>query len=217
MAGLAAIAALASLAVLAVPPGIADLSAFAPRQSLARLDETNALPTPVQWRAAQRPLERAARLDPDNPSHYEEMARWHERYTLRLSPKSELARAYLEQSAADLRRAAALRPSSPYTWANLAVVLRRLERYDAEFQQAVLNAARLGPWEVAVQLALAYVAFTAPGELAPEGMAAAQRAMANAARRYDKELFDLAAVHGGMAVLCAVPGITISPLAVRCI
>lgn len=217
-AGIVALAALAALAFAAVPPGIASLAAFAPNQVLARLDETEALPTEAQWRAALPALERAARLDPDNPSHLEELARWNERYSLRLAPDDPAARGLLEDAAKNLRGALERRPSSPYTWANLALVLSRLGRHDAEFQQAVLNAARLGPWEVAVQLGLAYVSFTAPrGALAPEGEAAARRLMVNALHRYHKELFTLAVVHGGMPTLCALPGIAATPLAVRCI
>jgi len=205
------------LAVFAFPPGAADLAAFSARQTLAVLDFKNEIPTAAQWRAAQPGLERAIALDPGNPSYHEALARWHERYTLRLSPQSEVGAAYREQARVYLRRALARRPSSPYTWANLAIVHQQLGIFDGEFQAAILHAGHFGPWEPEVQLGLAYLAFTADRELSEPARAATRAAMANAVRRYDKPLFDLAAAHRGLALLCTVPGITVSPLATRCI
>lgn len=93
----------------------------------------------------------------------------------------------------------------------------RLGELDAEFQAAVENAWRFGPWEPEVQLALAYIAFTAGERLGAPARAAARGAIGNAMRRYDRELFQLARRHGGLQVLCAVPRVSASPLATACI
>lgn len=145
---------LATLAALAAPRGLADLLAFGPLQRLSQLDARGELPAPEDWNRARRDLQRARTLDPDNPAHAESLARWYERYSLRLPPSSGVARAYLEQSAAHLRRALAGRPGSPYTWVSLAAVKLRLGEVDAEFHAAVENARRFGPWEPGVQRAL---------------------------------------------------------------
>lgn len=180
---------------------MADLTAFSPRQRLAQLDARGELPAPGEWRRAQEQLQRALELDPHNPAHAETLARWYERYTLRLPRSSALASAYLEQSAAHLRTALASRPGSPYTWANLALVKLRLAQFDAEFQAAFENAWRLGPWEPEVQFTLAQIAFRAWDKLGPGAREAARGALANAARHYSGELFELARRYGGIPLL----------------
>jgi tetratricopeptide (TPR) repeat protein len=149
------------LAALAAPRGLADLSVFSARHQLARLDERREAPTPADWQRARGEFQRALELEPDNPALAESLARWYERYSLRLPRSSALAAAYLEQSAAHLRQALFARPSSPHTWANLALVKLRLGQIDAEFQAAVGNARRLGPWEPEVRAALDQIALHA--------------------------------------------------------
>lgn len=202
--------------MLAVPRGVADLLAFAPAQRLAQLDARGELPAPGEWRNAQQNLQRALELDRHNPAHSETLARWYERYTLRLPRSSGLVSVYLEQSAAHLRGALAARPGSSYTWANMALVKLRLAQFDGEFQAAFENAWRLGPWEPEVQLALAQIAFRAAGRLGEGARLAARGAIANAARRYPKELFELARRHGGIPMLCGAPEIAMSFRAAEC-
>ena len=48
-----------------------------------------------------------------------------------------------------------MRPGSPYVWASIALLKLRLGEMDAEFYGALERAARLGPWEPAVQIAIA--------------------------------------------------------------
>ena len=175
------------------------------------------MPGADDWTRARQNLQRTLELDSGNPVHMEALARWYERYTLRLPRTSAIAPAYLEQSAAHLRNALAARPGSPYTWANLALVKLRLGQFDAEFQSAVENAWRLGPWEPEVQLTLAQIAFRAPDQLGAAAQEATRGAIRNALRRYDRELFHMARRLGGLAVLCAVPRVSASPLAVACI
>jgi cytochrome c-type biogenesis protein CcmH/NrfG len=185
-----------TVAALAVPRGLADLAAFAPVQRLALLDARRELPTGEDWNRARRNLQRVRSLDPHNPAHAETLARWYERYALRLPAASGVARAYLEQSAAHLRDALTRRPGSPYAWASLAAVKLRLGALDAEFQAAMENAWRLGPWEPGVQLALAEIAFRAGAGLAPGACQAARSAIANAAQRHSRELSELARRYG---------------------
>jgi cytochrome c-type biogenesis protein CcmH/NrfG len=88
-----------------------------------------------------------------------------------------VAAAYLEQSAAHLRSALALRPGSAYTWAGLAIVKLRLEQFDAELDAAITRAWKFGPREPEVQTALTRIALRADGRLAPAGREAARAAM----------------------------------------
>jgi cytochrome c-type biogenesis protein CcmH/NrfG len=122
-------------------------------------------------------LQRAIELDPRNPVHYETLARWYERYAMRLPRSSAVGMAYLEQSAAHLRRALGARPGSAYTWAGLATVKLRLGQFDAELDAAVTRAWRFGPREPEVQLALAHIAGRAGERLNPEARQAARAAL----------------------------------------
>lgn len=110
-----------------------------------------------------------------------------------------------------------LRPGSPYTWSNIALLNARLPEPGREFEAALRNAALLGPWEPDVQIALADAGFRHWGGLAPETRAVLRANAARALRRQDARLFDLARRTGRLDVLCAVPGVERSPLARACI
>lgn len=148
---------LAALAALAAPRGIADLVAFSARQHIAQLEARNQLPSAAEWLDARERLQRAIELDPQNPAHYELLARWYERYATRLPRSSAVGVAYLEQSAAHLRHALAGHPGSAYAWANLATVKLRLGQFDAELDTSIARARQFGPHEPDVQLALARI------------------------------------------------------------
>ncbi|GAA0691888.1 hypothetical protein GCM10009104_18600 [Marinobacterium maritimum] len=59
------------------------------------------------------------------------------------------------------RQAAQLRPLWPHTWAQLAYIKLRLLEFDKEFDQALLQADRLGPWRMSVQAQLAEIGMIA--------------------------------------------------------
>lgn len=110
-----------------------------------------------------------------------------------------------------------LRPGSPYTWSNIALLKARLPEADREFETALRNAARLGPWETDVQIALADAGFRHWDALAPETRAVLRANAARALRRQDAKLFELARRTGRLDVLCALPGVERSRLARACI
>lgn len=215
--GLAGLAALAALAALAIPRGLADLDAFSPRQALLRAERTFPAPADPAWASGRELLGSAIARDPANPNHYEQLAAWYERAALRLPARDPLARAYLEQSLEHLRTAALLRPGSPYTWSNIALVALRLGATQGEMARAVTHAARLGPWEPEVQLALAEILFAAGEQLPAEARGAAGAVVANALRRHDAQLFARASALGRLGVLCSLSGAGRSRLAMRCI
>jgi hypothetical protein len=117
----------------------------------------------------------------------------------------------------DQRKAARLRPGSPYTWANIALLKEQLSEPDREFETALRNAALLGPWEPEVQLVLAGAGFRHWDALAPETRAAMRANAARALRWQDARMFELARRTGRLDVLCAAPGVARSPLARACI
>lgn len=59
-----------------------------------------------------------------------------------------------------LRKSLRVRPQSPYAWADLALVKGMAGQYDQEFNQALRNAQKYGPWErpVLIRLLTTYFA-----------------------------------------------------------
>lgn len=199
------LAVLAALAAAAVPRGIADLSAFTPREALLLPDPGQPRETAQQqWLRGRDGLLRAVHLDPRNPANYEHLARWYERAALRIARGHPVGAAYLRQALAYARQSLVARPGSPYTWMNLAIIKSHLGEFDEELHRAVVNAARLGPWEPEVQLGAAALALT--GRLSPEAHAKALTLMGNALKRYRRELVEQARRSGRWDIFCSVPG-----------
>jgi hypothetical protein len=217
LTGAVALALLAYLAALAAPLGLADLSAFAPRQMLARAPEAFPSPADPAWTRGRELLEKALALDPRNPQHAELLAQWHERAADRLPASSPAAGAQLRQSLAYFRRAALARPGSPYTWSSIALIKLRLGELDEELAGAVNNAAQYGSWEPEVQLAIADVIFAAGGRLPRDALRAARRMADNASRFQYERLLERAVKGGGLATLCSLPGASTAKFAMRCI
>ncbi len=206
------IAASIALAVAALRLGAADLTAFAPRRALERSATQPPVRDDERWASARAQLERAASLDADNPDLREALGRWHDAESLRLHSDAEL-----REALTDFRRALALRPSSAYTWANVALLKLRLAEFDDEFGDAAARAARLGPWEPEVQLILANVAFGAFDKLRAQERPAVLRTVANGLQRQGEAIFDLAWRAGRIDIFCRLPGVGASRLALRCV
>src|SRR5204862_10585 len=110
-----------------------------------------------EWLLAQSRLEKALRLNPGDPGVAEDLGRLHE-IRARGAP-SAVSKAELQRALGYFKISAAARPTSPYTWANIAFAQSRLGVIDADFYRAIDNAALLGPWEPEVQLTLADIGF----------------------------------------------------------
>lgn len=215
--GALVLAALAWLCALALPRGLADLQAFEARVLFRSWTTGRRQPAQEEWNLARALLRDARELDPGQPSYLEDIARLHE---LRAAPPKAgdtPAKDHLRQALGLQRQAARLRPGSPYTWANIALLKAHLPEPDLEFETALRNAALLGPWEPQVQLALADAGFRHWGALAPETRAAMNANALRALYRQDAKLFELARHRGRLDVLCAVRGIERSQLARACI
>ena len=208
---------LAALCALALPRGLADLRAFEARMLSRAWDAARRQPTADELARAHDFLQEARELDPGQPNILEDIARLEELRALSRKSGDASAPEHLRQALALQRQAARLRPSSPYTWANIALLKSRLAEFDREFEGALRNAALLGPWEPDIQIKLADLGFRHWSVLAPETRTALESNAARALYRQDAQLFDLARRSGRLAVLCAVRGVERSRLARACI
>ena len=215
--GGAILAVLGTLCALALPRGLADLRAFEARMLFQTWESARRQPSTVEWALARKRLGEARELDPGQPSYLEDVARLDELRTQPLKPGDASAQEYLRAALGFQRQAARLRPGSPYTWANVAVLKSRLAETDREFEAALRNAALLGPWEPEVQITLADIGFRWWNSLTPETQSALRANAVRTLRWQSARLFELARRTGRLDVLCATPGIARFPLARACI
>lgn len=211
------IAVLALLGWVSLTHAWADLLAFQGRATLRAWDTGARRLNEADLQGAQLRLERALALTPGDAALAEDLGRLHELRTQGLRASGAAGVAGLNQSLDYLRRSLRGRPTSPYTWANLALVKSRQGALDAEFLRAIERAALLGPWEPEVQLALADIGFRDWARLAPATRAAVHQAMQRGLKRQSDRLFDLATRYGRLDVMCATPGVARSKRALACI
>ncbi len=215
----AGIVVLAQLGWVSLTHGWADLLALQGRVTLLAWD-TGAQRLKLNeadWQQAQSRLERALALTPGDAGLTEDLGRLHEIRTQRLPATSPAVPAELKLALDYLRRSLRVRPTSPYTWANIAIVKSRQGALDAEFQQAIARAALLGPWEPDVQLALADIGFRNWKQLPATTRATIQANLQRGLKHRADRLFDLARRTGGLNVLCATPGVARSKRALACL
>jgi len=216
-AGISALAVLGLLCALALPRGLADLRAFEARMLFQSWEAARRQPTADEWTLAHGLLQEARALDPGHPSFLEDIARLDELRALPFKAGDAAAHEALRQALELQKQAVRLRPGSPYTWTNVAVLKSRLGDIDREFEGALRNAALLGPWEPAVQITLADLGFRYWNSLAPDTQAALRANTARTLRWQGLAVFNLARRHGRLDVLCVTPGVARLPLARACI
>ncbi len=111
-------------------------------------------PQEADWEEAHSLAALAVTLSPFNADYREGLARIHEARWLMAAPGQPEAREDRERAVALYREAIALRPTWPYAHAALVYALARAGGREAEMEAAMLEAARLGPWEPQVMDAI---------------------------------------------------------------
>ena len=131
--------------------GWASVQAIEARVSLYHAMQTNE-PMRVQvWNRAREGFTNAIQSEPDNPTYHQGLA---DLYLVRLNripgDRSKMA-PYYEIALRHYFRAAALRPTWPYSHAGILTVKQQIGQVDADFKLALALASRYGPAEMAVQ------------------------------------------------------------------
>jgi len=183
--------------------GLADLRYFEARSLLTRPGQEARLPERAELDEAQASLGEALALEPANPLFVEQLARVHEMRALQLGREDPARRAELRAALAQFRRAALMRPASPYAWAAIAAAKLRLDEADFEFYGALQRAERYGRWEPAIQLELADIGLAAWPLLAQPAKLITLDAIARALPAQDKDIRRIAAAHGHLSEVCA--------------
>lgn len=171
--------------------GLADAHYTNARLVLSASTQAKRLPEAGEIAEARASLREALDFEPSNPLFVEQFAR------------TEEMKAAFSQSLAGWREAARMRPGSPYAWASIALLKLRLGEMDAEFYGALERAARLGPWEEPVQIAIADAGLAVWRRLAPPARALVIADLERALLRHAPEIRRIANAHGTLPLVCA--------------
>jgi len=183
--------------------GLADWRSMRGRHEIAGWAERRTNPTPERLRDAITSLVDALELTPQDPTLIEHLGTALELRASGAPPDSEAQRLYLAAALSYFRNAAALRPTSPYTWANILLTKYRLDEIDDEFFRSMGNALDFGPWEPAVQLIAADTALGAWENLDSGLRARAIENLQRAALRQADALARIATHHRRVDLVCA--------------
>ena len=194
-----AIATLAFVCVWAVRWGTADALAYGATREMNTWTATGVTPGIDTWMWVRSDLQRAERLSPSNPAVPELLGVLH----LQRAGRAEFSELALEHFA----RALGSRPSSPYTWANVAEARYRLGMTQPPFEDILVVTQRLGPSEPETQRLLAELGFAMWDEIRPGTKQAVAAAVAAGMRRNPLEILQIAERRGRLGLACAhVPG-----------
>lgn len=213
------VAAMFCLCVLAYTAGrwgLADLNAVEPRSAIRQWAAGKAMPVPGDVEAVRIALERVLRLEPDDPGVKEELGFVHGWAAAQAFAGGDGA----QHAAAALRylhTAVRERPVSSYAWAALAAAKWRMRITDAQFEHALREASRLGPWEPQVQLALVDTGLQAWPVLPATTRQVVQDTVGRSLLRQDAAVFAIARKHGRLDVVCGARGVARSRFAYACI
>jgi len=183
--------------------GLADWNSMRWRYEIAGWAEHRASPPPERLQEAITTLIETIELTPDDPTLIEHLGTALALRAAGSSPGSEPQRLYLVAALVRFRNAAALRPTSPYTWANILLTKYRLGEVDDEFFGAMRNALAFGPWEPAVQLIVADAGLGAWERLDEALRALVRDDLQRAAVRQADSLVRIASDHHKIDIVCA--------------
>ena len=116
----------------------------------------------------------------------------------------QLALATARSAYANFRAALAQRPTSPFSWASVALTKLYLDERDDELIRALGHAEELGPWEPEVQQTVVFVGLSVWHKLNPAQQDAVVRAMQRGAQRNPGKIAEIAKAFNRIDLFCAL-------------
>ena len=194
MLAVPAIALLACLSVFAACWGAADSLAYGATREINTWTASGRSPGIDAWLWVRDDLRRARELSPADPGIVELLGVLH----LQRAGRAEFAEIALEH----LEQALVLRPSSRYTWANVAEARYRLGRTGPPFAKVLEQAWRQGPSEPEVQRLLAELGLALWDELPAATRRDVAAAVAAGMRRNPLEILRISERRGRLRLAC---------------
>lgn len=189
-----AIATLAALSVWAARWGEADLLAYDATREMNTWTATGVTPGIDTWLWVRADLQRAEKLAPADPTVPELLGVLH----LQRAGRAEFSELALEY----LGRALELRPSSPYTWGNVAEARYRLGQTSGPFERILVVTQMLGPSEPETQRLLEELGLAMWDEIGPETKAAVTAAVTAGMKRNPLETLRISERRGRLDIVC---------------
>ena len=199
--------ALAGIALLALAAhdsalrGLADWRSTRGRHDIRMWTQGRAVQSEEQWQRAVDALREALRLAPQDPALWESLGFAYDIGSRNFVPAGGWS-VYSDFALIHFRQAAALRPTSPYSWAGVAVMKYRLDQLDEEFRQAFSSTMRLGPWEPGLQLITSDMGLALWDRLDSQFRDEVRENWRRTAVRQADQLAKLAISHGRAGVVC---------------
>jgi hypothetical protein len=188
-----AIALMVAAGTYAVQRGVADDLAFDASVEMGTWISSRSQPGEATWNWVRADLERAAAMISDPVSQ--------ELLGVLLLMRHE--RPDLTSAAGDrFRSALVARPTSGYTWANLAEVLYQQGETGPPFEVALRRAAEFGPSEPEVQRTVANLGLAVFDEVGGETRSAVDRLVGAGLRRNPPEMLQISGRRGRLDVAC---------------
>lgn len=189
-----AVMGIAILGQSAARSGIAGETVYRVAQEMDTWSASGAEPglQTVGWLLSD--LEVAARSTPGDPNVQELLGS--------LSARRIPRPGFLDEALVHFRRAVELRPTSPYSWANIVAADYRKGETGGELEAALRNAAMLGPAEPEVQRAVIDYGLALWDEEAPRTRQAVEATITGAMKRDPGETLQIAERRGRLAVAC---------------
>lgn len=174
--------------------GEADALTWVAAERIAKWEKARTRPGLEPWMAVRADLDRASLLARTDPVAPELLGVLH--LSRAVSPD------YAESALEYFRRALVMRPSSPYTWANVAEARYRMGMTAAPFEAVMLTAWRLGPAEPEVQRVVVDLGLALWAEGSPSMQDSVRGALAASMRRNPLETLEIVARRGRLDMAC---------------
>lgn len=139
---------LLGLAINAVRWGAADFYAKEAYAYTVKFSEKQGNSTIDDWQAAYQAAQTALAFNANDADVYHRIGILYSLAADYLADSKEQQQLYREKALLHYQLSLSLRPTFSAVWANLAVVKYKQGQFDALFEQALVNAAKTGGWQV---------------------------------------------------------------------
>jgi len=156
-----------------------------------------------EWARVNQYLSESLRYSPNNAWSLEEMGAFQLR-RMRAATDPVLATALARSANADFHLALIERPTSPFTWANLALSKLYLDELDDELFAALRHADELGPWEPEIQQSVLFVGLAVWHKLGTAQRAELVRTLERAMRRNAQRVTEIVKTFNRFDLLCGL-------------
>jgi predicted Zn-dependent protease len=188
------LASLGWVSAYAMQLGSTDAMVYRASKEMAAWAASGNDPAPQTWQWVHDDLVQAADRSPSDPAVQELLGL--------MSARSGGRPEYSADAAVHFVKALESRPTSPYTWINLAEAGYRLGDTGRQFEVSLQRAAQLGPSEPEVQRTVAFYGLAVYDEVGAQTRTAIDRMIIAGFKRNPLEMLQISERRGRLGVAC---------------